>query len=115
MAANQRESAQLSLITPDSNRKPGRRKTGRHERAFDAAVKHERMTSDHRLDAALSLGRGLAAGLDRAELSGATGYELAQLGREYREHLRVLGLLPTVQLVGQADGGADPLDFGGAE
>ena len=100
---------------PDGTRKPGRRKTGRHERAFDRAVKDQKMDADHRLDAALSLGRGLAAGLDRAELDGATGYELAQLGRMYLDHLRVLGLLPTVQLVGSTDDGGDPLDFGGAE
>lgn len=77
-------------------------------------MKDQGLDAEHRLDAVVSLGRGLAAGLDRAELQGATGYELSQLGRQYLDHLRVLGLVPSVQLSGSSDGG-DPLDFGGAE
>lgn len=77
-------------------------------------MKDTQLGESHRLDAVVSLGRGLAAGLDRAEANGATGYELAQLGREYRDHLKALGLMPSVQLTG-SDDDRDPLDFGGPE
>lgn len=106
--------AQLALVSDEPSRKRGRRKTGRHERAFDRVVKAKGWESDHVMDAAVSLGRALASGLDRAELSNANGYELSQLGKDYREHLRALGVLPVVSAAAAAVA-AEPLDFGGPE
>lgn len=78
-------------------------------------MKDAELDKSHRLDAIVSLGRGLAAGLDRAEQAGATGYELAQLGKMYSDHLRSVGLMPSVQLSGSDGPERDPLDFGGPE
>ena len=118
MAPKQPDGAQLALIHPDPDEKPrkrGRRKTGRHERAFDRTVREMGWEDSHRLDAAVSLGRSLAAGLDRAELAGVTGYELSALSKDYRDHLRVMGVLPNVAAITEQGSGTDPLDFGGPE
>ena len=111
MAGNSANPAQLTLVDPDG-RKVGRRKTGRHERALDRAVKETGMTTNHVLDAAVSLARSLACGLDVAELKG-DAYGTAQLAREYAAQLDRLGLMPAVRSGGDDDD--DPLSFGGPE
>jgi hypothetical protein len=111
MAGNSANPAQLTLVDPEG-RKVGRRKTGRHERALDRACRELKLTDDHVLDAAVSLARALACGLDTAELKG-DAYGTAQLANQYAAQLARLGLVPSSRSGG--DGDDDPLGFGGPE
>lgn len=71
-------------------RRPGRRKTGRHERALDAAVRANGLDKPASA-ASVSAARALAWALDAAELK-LDPYAIAQVGRVYVDALAALGL-----------------------
>lgn len=73
-----------------SGRRPGRRRTGRHERALDRSVKAAGLDTPVNA-AACSAARSLAWALDTAE-SKVDPYAIAQVGRVYVDALKELGL-----------------------
>lgn len=84
----------LELVEPrQGGRAPGRRRTGRHERALDRAVRAGGLEGKHVADAMVSLARSLAWALDTAEAKGDP-YAVAQVAPRYLEALEALGLDP---------------------
>jgi len=112
MASKRPDSAQLALVDVpadddqvDDRAKPGRRQTGRHERALNKAAKEAGLDRLAVMAAAVSAARSLAWALDRAEAKG-NPYAVAQLARPYQDMLVALRLVP------QDDDGGDDDPFG---
>lgn len=100
MSTKRSNSGQLSLVDvdepddqDDDSPRPGRRRTGRHERALNKAARESGLDRQAVMAAAVSAARSVAWALDRAEAKG-NAYAIAQLAKPYQELLDALGLMP---------------------